>query len=347
MPKFSIIIPVYNVAPYIGDCLSSLISQSFDDWEAICVDDGSLDGAGAIIDDFAAKDKRFRVVHKKNEGVAIARNLAVGLAHGEWVLFLDGDDVLGVDALRTIVDVSKAYPKQDYIRFSFTEFTNKFEQDLNSDIKIVDVRDFVPWDTLYAYMTEFAFKRNRILGISASSFRRGQDRTFIVQVILFRMESYAQTNSKIYGYRTRIGSSIHTKASVPVMKDELGHRIVILQYIDSCNKKVVYARSGWLEEFCIYGYIANSEFKNRYCGEEVRDLLGYYYEVLPKLRNVQGFSRTGKVVLYMYQYIRLRCFRRLVCVTIPLFRHYVVMIVENPRLAMRKIVARLGGKKTI
>ena len=341
MPKFSIIIPVYNVAPYIVDCLASLISQSFDDWEAICVDDGSLDGAGAIIDDFATKDKRFRVVHKKNEGVAIARNLAVGMAHGEWVLFLDGDDVLGVDALRTIVDVSKAYPMQDYIRFSFAEFTNKFEQDLNSDIKIVDVRDVVPWDTIYAYMTEFAFKRNRIWGISASSFRRGQDRTFIVQVILFRMESYAQTTSKIYGYRTRIGSSIHSKASVPVMKDELGHRIVIMQYIDSCNKKVVYAKSGWLEEFCIYGYIVNSEFKNRYCGEEVRDLLDYYYDVLPQLRKVQGFSPVGKVVLYLYQHIRLQCFRRLVCITIPSLRHYVRVIFMDPKMAMQKFLARV------
>ena len=63
-PVFSIIIPVYNVAPYLRECLDSVLAQTFADWEAICVDDGSTDGSGAILDEYAAKDARFRIVHQ-------------------------------------------------------------------------------------------------------------------------------------------------------------------------------------------------------------------------------------------------------------------------------------------
>lgn len=91
--KFSIIVPVYNVAPYLKECLESVAGQGFDDWECICVDDGSTDGSGAILDEYSARDSRFRVVHQVNRGVSAARNKGLELAHGEWVTFLDGDDL--------------------------------------------------------------------------------------------------------------------------------------------------------------------------------------------------------------------------------------------------------------
>ena len=80
--KFSIIIPVYNVAQYLRECLDSVLAQTFTDWEAICVDDGSTDGSGAILDEYAAKDWRFRVIHQDNAGVGFARNVALNVARG-------------------------------------------------------------------------------------------------------------------------------------------------------------------------------------------------------------------------------------------------------------------------
>lgn len=99
MPKFSIIIPVYNVAPYLRECLDSVLAQTFTDWEAICVDDGSMDGSGAILDEYAAKDSRFRVIHQANAGVSVARNAGIRLAQGDWVSFVDSDDWVAKDYL--------------------------------------------------------------------------------------------------------------------------------------------------------------------------------------------------------------------------------------------------------
>lgn len=90
--KISIIIPAYNVAGYLEKCLDSIIAQSFTEFEVILVDDGSTDNTYEICDDYAKNDCRIKVIHKKNEGVSIARNIGIEHAKGEYFLFFDGDD---------------------------------------------------------------------------------------------------------------------------------------------------------------------------------------------------------------------------------------------------------------
>lgn len=90
----SIIIPIYNAEKYLRQCLNSIISQAYQDWECILVDDGSSDGSPAICDEYAKKDSRFKVVHKSNEGVSAARNDGLEKAKGEWIYFCDADDRL-------------------------------------------------------------------------------------------------------------------------------------------------------------------------------------------------------------------------------------------------------------
>ena len=99
MPFFSIVIPVFNAAPYLRECLGSIRAQTFADWECVCVDDGSSDGSGAVLDEFAATDPRFRVVHQANAGASRARNRGIGLVRGGFFLFVDGDDAIVPDAL--------------------------------------------------------------------------------------------------------------------------------------------------------------------------------------------------------------------------------------------------------
>ena len=91
-PLISIIVPVYNVEPYIRKCLDSILSQTYYNWEAILVDDGSTDQSGAICDEYAKKDARFVVVHKQNEGVAKARITAFEHSRGQLITFIDADD---------------------------------------------------------------------------------------------------------------------------------------------------------------------------------------------------------------------------------------------------------------
>ncbi len=108
-PYFSVLVPVYNVRAYLSDCIESVLSQSFDDFELILVDDGSTDESGAICDSFAAKDPRIRVFHKPNRGLLHTRRYGIEKSNGSHCVFLDSDDMLLQNALRTIRDTFESY----------------------------------------------------------------------------------------------------------------------------------------------------------------------------------------------------------------------------------------------
>lgn len=90
--RFSIIVPVYNVELYLDECVNSILSQSFSDFEVVLVDDGSRDNSGIMCDKFAQKDNRIKVIHQENKGLSGARNTGLNYAAGEYILFIDSDD---------------------------------------------------------------------------------------------------------------------------------------------------------------------------------------------------------------------------------------------------------------
>lgn len=100
MIELSIIVPIYNVEAYLNRCIESVLSQSFQNYELILVDDGSPDGCPAICDAYAKKDVRITVIHKKNGGLSDARNAGIKVARGNYLLFLDSDDYLVPDSLK-------------------------------------------------------------------------------------------------------------------------------------------------------------------------------------------------------------------------------------------------------
>lgn len=104
MPKISVIVPVYKVEKYIGQCIESILSQTFKDFELILVDDGSPDNSGAICDEYAQKDARIRVFHKENGGVSSARNTGIENASGQWIYFVDSDDWVETITLRLLYE---------------------------------------------------------------------------------------------------------------------------------------------------------------------------------------------------------------------------------------------------
>ena len=102
MPYFSIVVPVFNVEKYINECLDSLLSQSFSDFEVILIDDGSSDQSLKLISKYGLSDSRFKVFTQENKGLSDTRNLGVSYAQGKYLIFLDSDDLLSKDALKTI-----------------------------------------------------------------------------------------------------------------------------------------------------------------------------------------------------------------------------------------------------
>ena len=139
--KFSIVVPIYKTEKYVKQCVDSILSQSYTDFELILVDDGSPDNSGKICDDYAQKDCRVRVIHKQNGGAADSRNVGMKSAKGEYLCFLDADDFwLSKNVLQTMSDhVDKT--QCDVLTFGYRfyyDLKNEYSPDVQNDVSQYD-----------------------------------------------------------------------------------------------------------------------------------------------------------------------------------------------------------------
>jgi len=102
IPLISIIVPVYKVEQYLHRCVDSILSQTYDNFELILIDDGSPDGCPAICDEYTKNDSRVHVIHQVNQGLAEVRNVGVKQAHGEYIAFIDSDDFVSPNYIETL-----------------------------------------------------------------------------------------------------------------------------------------------------------------------------------------------------------------------------------------------------
>lgn len=105
----SVIVPIYNKAPYIKECLDDICNQTYRDLEIICINDGSTDGSGEIVKEYAKKDTRFCYIEQENRGVSAARNRGLELAKGDYISFIDCDDGLEKDMYSFLLELMKKY----------------------------------------------------------------------------------------------------------------------------------------------------------------------------------------------------------------------------------------------
>ncbi len=122
-PDISVIVPVYQVEPYLRTCLDSLIGQTKKEIEIIVIDDGSPDQCGLICDEYAAKDERVRVIHQENRGLSSARNAGLDAAYGDWIMFTDSDDWVQPDFCETAYRLATEHDT-DLAIFSYERWKN-------------------------------------------------------------------------------------------------------------------------------------------------------------------------------------------------------------------------------
>ena len=226
-PFFSIIIPVYNVSPYLRECLDSVLAQTFTDWEAICVDDGSIDGSGVILDEYASRDSRFRVIHQPNVGVSVARNLGIRTASGAYVGFIDPDDVVDAKWL-SVAEVELHREDPDLLRLNFMYYSADEESDTpvigeKYDITIYKARnEILPWG--WQTFGEIGFcwllfiKRAVLVNMGnrwwfPENLRVREDNIFALRILPF-LEKVVQCTYSGYLYRQRGDSAVSKSCSL-------------------------------------------------------------------------------------------------------------------------------------
>lgn len=208
---FSIVIPVYNVEPYLRDCLDSVLHQTFADWEAICVNDGSTDCSGEILEEYATQDSRFKVLDKPNGGLSSARNAGMGVAKGDYVLFFDSDDWLEPNALETI---AKALNGEDMLCFSgqrYLETTKLFnpadhltEKAYGSGMEYYNENALLHRDFAFVCVVLRAYKRSFLVD-NGLAFKEGifhEDNLFTPKACYFA-QTVKVIDACLYDYRVR------------------------------------------------------------------------------------------------------------------------------------------------
>lgn len=211
----SIIIPCYNAEDYLSEALDSILRQSYADWELICVDDGSTDGTYEILSRYHELDARIHVVSQKNAGVSVARNRGLSESRGEYICFIDSDDVVSrnyLEVLRTLIAKEKA----DLAICGWTtSLTDLSQENLTASSICITSRDLIENICIHGktYTIWCMLFRREIICQNAISYyagcTRNEDWEFYM-IYLAHISTIVTTSEKLYYYRQHPTSVMHS-----------------------------------------------------------------------------------------------------------------------------------------
>lgn len=210
--KISIIVPVYNVEDYLEKCITSLTNQTFQDIEIVLVDDGSPDNCGKICDDYATKDARVTVIHKKNGGLSSARNAGIKIAKGQYLMFVDSDDWVEPNFCETALEKLGKYDV-DILSFGYNwiksdgnikEMSTDKDKTLSSEKGIKELITLK--DVIYNLPCNKIYKAELFNGIEYPMGKTYEDQG-VTYKLFHRANSIAVIPDRLYNYLQR-GDSI-------------------------------------------------------------------------------------------------------------------------------------------
>lgn len=217
MANVSIVMPVYNAEKYLIESISDILRQSYTDYELICIDDGSKDGSGEILDALSKKDERIKVIHQANTGGGIARDNGLKQAKGKYVLFLDSDDRFETDLIKTIVEYAETN-RTDILAFNADLFDNESKAKKSAPWLILKNETLVtenPFDVLNTTVWNKLFLRSFLLDNSIHFIdNKYSDTMYFVAMALLSSRKTMVCNQVLLHYR------VNNKASLIANQDK-------------------------------------------------------------------------------------------------------------------------------
>lgn len=251
----SVIVPIYKVEKYLKRCVNSLLAQSYSDFELILVDDGSPDNCGNICEEYAAKDKRIRVIHKENGGLSDARNAGLGIANGEYIAFVDSDDWVATNYLETLLKVIEL-TDSDICECEVLKTTGEIEKYENSKEKYTSYSSekalelLICDKILHQYVWNKLYKRSCLKGIPFAVGKINEDEFWTYQVF-GNARRITKISNVLYYYFQR-GSSIMGNHYNLKRLDALEAKSLRQQYIEEKFPTLTEVSKINLFESCIY-----------------------------------------------------------------------------------------------
>ena len=213
----SIILPVFNAERFLPQCLDSILRQTYPEWELIAVDDGSKDGSIEILKSYEKRDNRIHIISKENEGVSIARNVALEQTHGDYIYFVDSDDIVMPEALMILVEAMESshatFVKSDFLPIDEQGkqvFVNKKQVIRRRyDGKVMDSEKFLKKILMKEYFLWTCLFRKEIIEKYHIQFiphcRLMEDAAFVADYLLYS-DINVYKDACVYGYRKYEGT---------------------------------------------------------------------------------------------------------------------------------------------
>lgn len=231
----SVIIPVYNVEKYLGECLESVTNQTYKNIEILLINDGSTDGSGEVCDQYAQKDNRIKVLHKKNGGVSSARNAGLEMAQGDFITFIDADDLVGKEYVSSMYETSVKF-NADIIFCKYSNYVNGKVYDVVEELP--DKLDADDKDKYISFICRFFECKKRVFGSSCRTlFKKeliqdlrfepkikiSEDLLFLVYATL-KAKRFASVDKHLYFYRQS-----NESVSASYKKDYITGQVILFE----------------------------------------------------------------------------------------------------------------------
>lgn len=299
-PKISVIIPIYNTSEYLRECLDSAVNQTLKEIEIICVNDGSTDNSLDILKEYAEKDNRFTIISHKNQGLSCARNNALEISNGEYIVFLDSDDYLRDDALDIIYDNMKS-KNLDMLSYGVTCFDNNTKKQIyRSYYEFEYLPKNFNFDT-FNYKNAYPFLHKMIVTTCLTSYSRlfiknnniifpphlkFEDNLFFIKSIT-KAENCGIIKDKLF-YR-RIHNKSITQNWNKYYSDYLKITDLLLRYMKNFDHSLYIRYRNKYINSCIDQFISySSEDQNKYLEELLYIIKKYNFNL--KRLNYNSFS---------------------------------------------------------
>ena len=321
--KLSIIVPIYNVAPYLRKCVDSLLAQDISDYEIILVDDGSTDDSGAIADEIVkeamgngqwaidnesnrqspiANSPTLRVIHQENAGLSAARNTGIAVATGDYILFVDSDDYLQPNTLGTLLEQAER-DNLDVLRFRYQNVKDSGEAFVPHEGMKTDYNDYSsnPTDGLnflnermwvQCYVVQFLVRREIVLQEQFTPGIYFEDTDWTPRMLL-RTKRVASTDLVVYNYLWREGSITLSQKDITKMRKQLNDKLALIGKLNTLGNSVACRR--WFDGMIsglvinVVGIIAQYFYRER--KEYIKHIKSF--GVLP-LKNINVAPRAVK-----------------------------------------------------
>lgn len=335
IPKYTIIIPVYNVGPWISACLDSVMRQNVSAWECICVDDGSTDESADILDRYAQRDCRFRVIHKINGGVSSSRNVALDNARGEWVVYIDGDDLINFGALDIFETILSKFPDVEMMHYEVRSFPEKEESPyINQNISefpmtVLDDAAIIFSKVCGICFPVYAYKREVVGDIRFDRFKIGEDRLYLAKC-LARCKRLAFCRAVGYLCRRRLGSASRSSETLVKFQDEISAKLGILH--ESQRLHVVLPKRASRMLICIITEHALANIDRLTADEEVRQAWSVWFAALDKIPNTALVTLWQKTTVRFLRRTRSKILARMLC----LWPHKLKLMRTKARILWRQ-----------